>query len=685
MFLFVGAILFKVVKLQFFERAIWENQAEKERVYYKKVVATRGSILSDNGTIMATTQPYFRLSIDPSVIKTKGDANFEEQIDTLCKNMAAHFGNEEFGELYFKEKLNRAIEREDRHLYLLKRPVNFREYKMARNWPILKASPYKGGLIGEKLSNKRFYPFKNLAKITLGVLRDDTLAQKGLEYSFNKELRGQDGQVLMQKLGGGQEIPLENFGDSQAQDGYDVVTTLNLEIQDIAETALKKALFANKAKYGVALVMEVSTGEIKGIANLRKSKDGKTYFEDYNYAVADAIEPGSTIKLASMIAALEDNAVSISDSIDTGKGFVQFYDVTISDHVAMGKITYQQAFEKSSNVVFAKMIQNAYKDDPGKFISRLDQLGLTKSVNSQMIGEGRPYIPNPGDTRIWKGTTLPSLAIGYNLSVTPLQLLTLYNAVANDGKMVAPRFVRELRQDSKVIEKYGPQVLRKQICSASTLKTMRKLLEGVVERGTAENIKSSQYAIAGKTGTARKVVEDKYEKIYRASFCGYFPADAPKYTVFVLVDEPSTGSFYGSSVAAPIFREIADKIYAMDLELAKNPREAEGQSSQYPVTRIISQHNADQVYNKLDISTPDSPEAEWVKTTRNGEKIEYQPITLRPGVMPDVKGMSARDAVNLLESRMLKVRRIGHGKVVRQSVEPGKAVGDGTEILLEMN
>ena len=684
--LFAALILVQVGRIQFFQRAKWEKRAESERVYYKKIIAARGNILSDDGTILATSQPFFRLSMDPGAIKRDEIENFDGLLDELSRNLARQFGNSEFNSQHFKDLILKGIKRKDRHIYLVKRPVTYQEYKMARAWPLLNQSRYKGGLITERLNNKRFYPFKDLAKISLGVLANDSLALKGVEYSFNGFLRGLDGNLLVQRISRDIEIPLEQYGKNDAEDGLDVVTTLNIEMQDIAEAALREALERHLAEYGVVILMEVETGEIKAMANLKKSVNGG-YYEGLNYAVSGRTEPGSTFKLASMIAALEDKAINLNDTVDTGEGYLQYYDKTMRDHVAHGKITYREGFELSSNVATSKMINDHYEKDPGQFIARLDQMGLLKPVKSQIIGEPNPTIVRPDDVNNWHGTTLPWLSIGYIIELTPLQTTTFYNAVANKGRMVQPLVVKEVRRGSKIEEKFEPEVLKKSICSKSTLEAVRKLLEGVVDHGTAENIKTDLYKIAGKTGTTQKAVDGHYQRgVYQASFVGYFPADNPKYTCYVLIDEPSNGVFYGSSVAAPVFRKIADQVFSMDRELSRPFREEfSNNQTKNPVTRIVNQQNAELVYNKLDISTPSQPESRWVQAQREGAMVKFRPMSLKPGIMPDVRGMSSRDALTLLENHGLKVVLKGSGKVRSQSLEAGRRFSQLQQITLELN
>ena len=679
-------ILYRVVSLQFIERSKWIERSEKERIYPRKDVATRGSILASDGSALATSQPSFKLSIDPKALNQhyKEDKNqFSLELDSLSRFLALTFGEGERDAKYYKGLILNSIGHNDRHLYLVKRALNYSEFKKAKAWPILRNSRYKGGLLGEKVPNRRFYPFKNLARISVGIMRDDTIPLKGIEFAFNKELRGQDGELIVQKIAGGIEIPLEDLASDNAVDGSDVVMTLDVMLQDIAESSLLRSLERTNAKYGVALVMEVKTGEIKAMVNLTRDTEGE-YYEGYNYAMAEQIEPGSTFKLASFMAALEDNAVNLEDTIATGKGKVMFYDKTMSDHEAHGTITYRQGFEFSSNVATSTMIHSYYKDNPMKFINHLERFGLLKTVNTQIPGEPLPKIVRPDDKKYWNLTTLPWLSIGYNIRMTPLQILTFYNAIANDGRMIEPRIVREIRKGLKVEKELKGSVLNASVCKSKTLREIRSMLEGVVDHGTASNIRSDAYAIAGKTGTAQKVKDGRYQQIYSASFCGYFPADAPKYSCYILIDEPQINVF-GASAAAPVFREIADYLFSTDLEMgrdiAKLPR---AQYPSYPVNPVVNQENAENIYDRLSISTPAEAESRFVASKRTGGQVMFQPVRIRQGLMPEVRGMSARDAINMLETlpdetqQKLKLVSIQDKALTASNLYPAKDIPSGT-------
>lgn len=678
--LFAVLILVKVGYIMFVQGEKWRTEMEESRLIERKIPATRGSILADDLTELAHSQPFYMLSIDPKLVDTTAYYNFRASLDTLCRKLDAHFENPTYNYEYFFDRIMTGIREEDRHIYIHPKEVDYKDYEEMRTWPILRAKKNAGGLIGEERNNMRYYPYGDLARITLGVLdRDhDTIPLKGLEYAFHKALRGEDRTVLMRKVAAGAYVPVDEYGDVDAHHGQKVVTTLNINIQEAAEHALKKAVKENEAKWGVAVVMEVGTGDLKAVAN---------YPENINRAAARLVEPGSTFKLASAMMLLDDGYVHPGDTIDTGKGFEQFYDMTIRDHIGLGKITFREAFEKSSNVAFARLINKHYKDRLDRYFSHLEKYGLMDKVGLQLAGEPEPDFHNPNEGDPWSGTTLPSMAIGYSERLTAIQLVTFYNAVANNGRVMQPRLVSEIREGSRVMEKYEPQTLRRQICSPQTLRWLREMMVGVVEKGTARSIKGTDYPIAGKTGTAKKVIDGQYQNIYQASFAGYYPADKPKYTIYILIDEPSAGEIYGGSVAAPVFREIADQIYSLDLEMAPTPESLapEGEIA-VPVGPVLDHGNAAGFYEHLDIPVPGGSEAQgaFIVPSRSGKGVEFTPMALKPGKVPSVKGMSAKDALALLEGLGLHVELFGHGRVSEQSMDPGENLVKGKTIVLRL-
>lgn len=674
--MFAGVLLFsllivlQILKIQWIEGERWIEKQDKERVYFKNIPAMRGSILAANGEVFATTLPFYRIALDASVLRESNFPNFQDSLSMLCNKLARYFGDEQFNAQYFKNKILEAKKRKDKHIYLFPvgKTFKYQEMKLLKSFPIFN-HPNKNisGLIIEKINNKRFYPYEELAKSTLGILKDDTLGVRGLEHAYNRELRGTDGLMLVQRIAGGTEIPLSDFEMQEPKDGYDIKTTIQVELQDVVHTALEKGVLENEAQGGVAILMEVNTGKIIAIAN---------YPEHYNHAIGTPLEPGSTFKIATLMAFLEDRAIGLNDTINTYQGQKDLYGLKMKDEAAYSKLTLKQAFEKSSNIAFAEVSENFYSDKPQKFIDRLYQIGILKHTGSQIKGEPEPYIIKPNH-RLWSKSSLPWLSIGYNVKLTPLQILTFVNGIANNGKLISPILVSQVRDGSNIIEEFESQIITPKMCSKSTLRTVQEFMLGVVENGTAKGIKDTVFKIAGKTGTVQKFMDGKYQKKYRSSFVGYFPADNPKYSCYVMIDEPEKGEYYGSRVAAPVFKEIADYIYYRDLEIQQNRiKTNKFAASQLPYNRITHKEDIIKLYQLLDIPIPnDLPlETEYIKTHNKGKFVAMDNINFSGKYVPNVKGMTAKDAVPLLENMGFWVRLHGSGKVKYQSISPGEPI-----------
>src|SRR5690606_3905562 len=532
--------------------------------------------------------------------------------------------------------------------------------------------------------DRRYRPFKSLAGRTVGFLNENDYGV-GLEYSFNEELQGRNGEALFQKIAGGSWKPVHDAHDIRPEDGYDVVTTLDVNIQDVAESALLRQLINKNAAFGSVIVMEVATGHIKAITNLQKNTDGNGYGEYYNFAVGEQglTEPGSTFKLLSMLALLEEGAISLKDSVKTGNGTYKFYDRTMRDvkHGGHGTITVREVFEKSSNVGISKLVNEHFGVKPSKYMEYIEKTALNKAVDFQIKGEGIPYFKKPGD-KYWYGTTLPWMSIGYELKVTPLQTLMLYNAVANDGKMVKPMIVQSISKGNVVKEKYETEVLRRQIASDKTIKDLQSLLEGAVENGTAKNIRNDNYKIAGKTGTAQKLVDGRYTQKYYASFAGYFPADRPKYSAIIVIDSPNGVNAYGGDVSAPVFKEIADRIYSQDLELNQkkegfSPKKKSKDLPQqdFPSIQAGMVEELQLICKEFGVANQYDGEETWVKSSVVDQKIAWKANKVdNLKVVPDVMGMTLRDALYILENKGLRVQYSGHGRVKSQSLSAGASI-----------
>jgi cell division protein FtsI (penicillin-binding protein 3) len=676
--LFAVAVIAKIGHLQFVEGKKWAAMGERISFDYKRVKATRGNIYSDNGSLLATSLPFYKIAFDATLPK---DQVFKEGVDSLAWHLAKFFKDK--SQTDYKQMLINARVTGKQYIVLNRIQIDYQDKKNMMSWPIFREGRLRGGAIFEKV-DVRYRPFSNLSQRTIGYVNEESKGA-GLEYSFNAHLGGQDGYAYYQKIAGGIWKPIFDANNVKAIDGLDLQTTLDINLQDVAETALHKAMLQHDADDGLVVVMEVATGEVKAISNL--SADGKGNFaERFNFAAGRTFEPGSTFKLVTMIALLEDSNMELTDSIDTGNGEFQFYNNIVRDHEegGLGKVTVQEAFEHSSNVAMAKLVDKYFGVKPQKFVDYIDKLELSKPLGIQIVGEPTPKIKRPGD-KGWSGISLPWMAYGYGFEITPLHTLALYNAVANDGKMIRPVFVKAVKKADDEEESFETDVINSKICSSKTLDKMKLLLEGVVERGTAKNIRGTHYRIAGKTGTAQILENGHYTKKYITSFVGYFPAHEPKYSAMVLIKNPRGWYQYGSSVAAPVFKEIADNIYARDLKLHL-PMETKKfvKADALPVIRAGNQQELTMLCNELGISTHTQTEEEWVRATRTGTAVNWKKNIEGKDIVPDVKGMTFRDAIYLLEKSGLKVFYEGKGRVVSQSLDPGARSLKGDRIFIRL-
>ncbi len=639
-FLFAIALVYKLVQIEFVNGNAYRALAEQGTVKTFEIAANRGNVYTSDGSLLATSVTKFDIRMDAVTVS---DDNFENGIKGLSTSLSKMLGKSSG---YYENLIRKSRKNKNRYLFIT-RNLSYNEYQKIKAFPIFNLGTYKGGLIVEQRT-VREHPIGKIAERAVGY--DDYRGRVGIEGSFYEYLRGKNGKRLKQKIAKGQWKPLNDNNEIEPIDGKDIITTLDLNIQDIAHHALLRQLEAFKADHGTVVVMETKTGEIKAISNLGRTSKG-TYFEQRNYAVYESHEPGSTFKLMSMIVALEDKVIDTSTIVDTENGVISFYRRKVRDshHGGYGKISAARAFEVSSNVGVVKIISENYKDDPSKFVDGLNRMHVNQKIGLPIKGEGNPFIPDPKDKKVWNGLSLPWMAYGYGVSITPLQTLTFYNAIANNGEMIKPRFVKEVRSQSNVITKFEKEVIDPQICSQQTINYVKEMMANVVKRGTAENIYDKNFSMAGKTGTCQTDYW-KGETQYISSFAGYFPADEPKYSCIVVIHKPDKEiGYYGNIVAAPVFKQIAHKIY-----------------SETPVQDEIKIENEiDQVnkvfnsYNKMANST--------FKT------------------VPNVKNMPGMDAISLLENLGFIVSYKGIGKVKSQSIKPGKELKKGETINLDLS
>lgn len=677
------AIIVQIVRIQFVQGDEWRAKQDSMTLSFEPIEASRGNIFSDDGSLLATSVPIYDIRFDTRA-NSLTDEVFNAGIDSLAQALSTLFKDKSWQDYHHEIKEARS---EKNRYYLIQRNVSYTELQQLKKFPILRMGRNKGGLIIDE-KNMRQLSFGQLASRTIGTVRD--IKPVGVEASFNSDLKGAGGQRLMQRIGGNVKMPVRDKDEVEPRDGNDLVTTLDINIQDVAEHSLEQHLREHNADHGCAVLMEVSTGAIKAIANLSRTKEGE-YVENFNYAIAEASEPGSTFKLASLMAALQDGLIELTDTVNVGDGTATYYGKKMPDAHApkSSKLSIQQAFETSSNVGISRVIYQHYLKSPEAFVSRLKSFGLSQKLGLQIEGEGQPFIKNVTD-KSWSGLSLPWISIGYESKLTPLQTLTFYNAVANNGRVVKPMFVSKILNHGKVIREFSSEIIRDSIASPDVLAKARQLLEGVVQRGTASVLNKSPYKIAGKTGTAQifnnKYGYDKEHMTYQASFVGYFPADKPKYSCIVVVYAPSNDVYYGGAVAAPIFKEIADKVYSNHLDMNESPIQTDSIVKTIPVAKAGQQKDLNKVLAKLNLTNESSdPDAYWVSVDARSAQLKTNERKTISGLVPNVVGMGLRDALYILENAGLNVRINGKGWVTRQSIQAGSRVKKGQQILIELS
>lgn len=653
MTLLLFSIIFQVVDIQYFQGEKYRKMSKDLTQKPFTIYANKGNVYSADGNLLATSMSKFTIRMDVMSVNRK---LFEKDIKVLSDSLSDFLGK---SSSYYEQKLRNARKFKNRYL-LIAKDVGYNDYVKMKQFPIFKSGVFKGGFIAEQ-KTVRAHPIGKIAERTIGY--HDARGEAGIEGAFADNMKGIDGSRLKQKIGKGQWKPINNVNEKEPIDGYDVITTIDVNIQDITHHALLRQLEYFEAEHGCAVVMETATGEIKAISNLGRTKDGK-YFEKRNYAVWESHEPGSTFKLASLMAALDDKVIDTSTVVDTEKGkiFLHGRKVEDSERGGYGKISAARVFEVSSNVGIVKLIRKHYDDNPEKFLKRMEEYGITKPIGLPIKGEGKPRVPHP-KKKGWNKISLEWMSWGYGVAITPMQTLMLYNAVANNGEMVKPRFIKELRKENRVEKVFEKEVVNKQIASPETIKQLKKIMENVVVKGTADNIYSPNFSMAGKTGTAKKYVPRHINeqgdtiaggysnKRYVASFAGFFPVEQPKYSCIVVIHDPDKKKgYYGATVAAPVFKEIAQKIYTstpVENEIVDEDVNPEVTKDEYAV------------YDKL--------------ITGDVKKV------------PNVNGMTAMDAISLLENFGLKVKVQGVGKVKKQSIKKGALIKKGATIILNLS
>lgn len=646
----VTAVGIKLTNIQWVEGDYYRKLAKERTIKNFVIPANRGNVYSSDGSLLATSIPEYTIRFD-ALAPTQ--ENFDKNVKSLSDSLSKLLENK--SAYNYLNEFRKARANKNRY-FLVARDLSYTQYMTIKGFPLFNLGAYKGGMITEQ-KTVREHPIGKIAKRTIGYERYDEngkLLPVGIEGAFSKYLNGTDGKILKQKIAKGQWKPIHDNYEVEPRDGYDIVSTIDVYVQDIAHHALLKQLQDYEADHGCVVVMETKTGAVKAISNLgRDEKDG-SYYETVNYAVGESHEPGSTFKLVDLIALLDDEKIDTNKVYDSKGGDIVYKGRHVRDSHdgGYGKISLGRGFEVSSNTVLVQAVYENYKDNPKQFVDRINSLGLNKPLGLPFKGEGTPKIPQPGQ-KGWSGISLPWMAFGYGVSVTPLQTLTLYNAIANNGEMVKPMFVQEVKEWNKTIKKFDKQVINPSICSDETLKKVQAVLKNVVKKGTGSKLYSKDFSMAGKTGTAQVNYHKGDDHMYYASsFAGYFPAENPKYSCIVVVHKPNTSknNYYGADVAGPVFKRIAQKVFT---------------------------------------DVPSTNEVKTLKKKFKGQESNYYAynakLNKKPSVIPNLKGMAGMDAVSLLENLGMKVKAVGVGKVKKQSILPGQPIIKNNTITLELS
>ena len=689
MVLICVAVLGRVFYIQNVQGNYWRALSDSLHQKYVDLSAERGTIYSEDGNMLSTSVPYFNIYIDFDAegLREKNGKRFKENLDSLSLCLANLFRDQ--SSLAYKKQLLQGYRVGDRY-YLLHRNIPFNQYKQLRSFPLVREGRNKSGFIVDA-SSKRLNPFGLLANRTIGLSRDNA-QNVGLERTYDSLLRGENGRRLVRYLNAGTYIPVEGY-EIDPENGKDILTTIDVNTQDITENALLSMMIENECEHGTCIVMETSTGKIKAMANLGKQADG-SYWEDLNYAIR-ASEPGSTFKLATLLSLLEDHEVRLSDRLNIEGGTWKIGTRTVHDAEKQEKsdVTVEEAFEHSSNVGMAKLVMAHYAQHPQQFVDHLKKLKLNKVTGVDLAGETSPIIKSP-QSKTWSASTLPWMAFGYEVLISPLQTLTLYNAVANNGKMMKPYLVNSVQYAGGIDRQNQPVVLMDKICSTETLDELKTCLEGVCLRGTAKSaFKNTFYPVAGKTGTALVANGNRgyADHIYQSSFVGYFPANHPRYTCIVVIkNRPYSKKYLGALVAGPVFREVADKLMSMDaLSPDSNQLSSYTDLLKRDSTAYYYAGSSDEIKNifyTLKMPYADSShDKKWSGVYREKNQPVVKSKNEEKKLVPDVKGMGLKDALFLLESRDIRVATRGTGKVKQQSILPGTIVLRNQKLILDLN
>lgn len=685
--LFALLIIIQIIRIQVGEKDELLRMAEEREIRFRKEVAHRGNVFSKNETLLATSVPVYSIYFDPMAVK---EELFNEDIDKLADSLSRMLKDK--SKAQYASHLKKMRSQGKRYVKIANK-LSMDKYKRMCKFPIFCKGQNRGGFIVER-TYVRTLPYGELAARTIGYTRENETDSiyVGLEGAYNEYLKGTEGIQLVRRINNNFWMPMPDPANTDPVNGDDIYTSIDIEIQDVAENALKKCLIENKAMQGCVIMMDVKSGFVEVMASLRYNEKTSKYEESYNFALSHNVEPGSTFKAVTMLALLENNPdLDIDDRMYLGtKDFKMFYGRKLQDsHLVTdenGYTTIRNAFEQSSNIAFATMVDETFKSNPDRFIELIYSTKINEPLNLDIKGAANPYIKDTKD-KYWSKLSLSWMSIGYEVLLTPMQILTYYNAIANDGVMVKPQFVREIRHGNEVIKTFDTIVINESIASPRTISNLQELLKGVVVNGTAKNLSKLGFSVAGKTGTAQISQGGGYnKKNYTATFVGYFPAEEPKYSCIIVISDPSTGKYYGSSVSAPVFKELAEKVYATRIGLVNEEEEFQTDCETFTKPTMVLYEDFLNYCNQEDISFVDNMDnGEWVTVNINNDVTYVSPVELDDNKVPDVKGMNVTDAVCLLEGMGWKVTFGGYGKVKSQSVKAGTELKKGSLINLVLS
>ena len=679
------AIVAKIIIIQTVDREELLESARKADIRIVSVPAVRGNIFSKNGTLLATTIPVFDIHFDPvAVPQDRFDREIGALSDSLARMLKTHTKSQ-FVNMFTKARNN------NKRYVKVARKLKMDEYERLKTFPIFKERLGNGLIADKQLVRER--PYGDIAMRVIGYVNyNDTLnpVKVGLEGAYDTCLSGRDGVQMRRRINGGRFIDVPASGNVTPSNGKDIYTSIDAKIQDVAEESLRRCLDENKAQQGCVIMMDVKSGFIEVMASLRYNEKKKKYEESYNFAIAENVEPGSTFKAITMTALLEnDPNFNINRVLNLGTtGKMRFHNRVMTDShvVGEGHPTIKQCFWESSNIAFGYLTTEAFESNPQRFIDLIYKTKINEPLNLDIKGEGKPYIKSTS-SKLWSKVSLPWMSIGYEETVTPITLLTYYNAIANNGRMVKPQFVKEIRRGNEVVKTFDTIVINEKIASDRTIKTLQELLRGVVENGTAKLLKTCAFPVAGKTGTAQIAQNGNYnKKNYTASFVGYFPADDPKYTCIVVISNPMGGKYYGASVSAPVFKEIAEKVYATELGITDETANYPANADKYTKASMAWYEDVNEYCTMAGVRMVDAElNSEWVKVTHsvNGG-VAMKSVELDDETVPDLTGMNVMDAVYLIESMGWKVSFSGRGLVESQNVKAGTKLEKGKTISLKL-